>query len=109
MIRYTLPSNPNFTISCAPEGQTYVLTFKYIRELMYVTIFDVEGTRISGPVRVCEGEWIIPHNAYNFDGAGNFMVVEVNGQYPIFDNFNTTCELRYYTQDEINAGAFNDE
>lgn len=105
MTKYSLPSNPNFTMSCAPEGQTYTLTFKYIRDLMYVTIFNASGTRMAGPVRVCEGEWLIPHQAYNFEGAGNFLIVEATEQYPLFDIFNTSCELRYYTRAEIDAGV----
>ena len=105
MVRYNLPSNPNFTISVVPEGLTYVMTFKYIRGLMYVTIFDDFGTRLAGPLRVCEGEWLIPVKAYNMEGAGNFTIVEATEQYPMFDIFNSSCELRYYTLDEINAGV----
>lgn len=104
MVRYSLPTNPNFTITVIPEGLSYNLTFKAIRGLMYAIIFNTDGTRISGPVRVCEGEWLIPHKAYNHEGAGNFMVVEQTRQYPYFSDFNETCELRYYTQAEINAG-----
>ena len=109
MTKYNLPSNPNFTMSVVPDGLTYNMTFKYIRDLMYVTIFDIEGRRISGPVRVCEGEWLIPHDAYNYEGAGNFMVVEETRQYPVFDKFDTSCELRYYSKDEIDAGAATSE
>lgn len=109
MTRFSLPSNPNFTMSCTPEDMTYVFTFKYIRGLMYVTVFDYEGGRISGPVRVCEGRWLIPNEAYNYDNSGNFMVVESTNQYPLFDIFNTSCELRYYTREEIEAGAGGDE
>ena len=105
MTKYSLPSNPNFTMSFAPEGQTYTMTFKCIRDLMYVTIFDTSGIRISGPVRICEGEWLIPHQAYNFEGAGNFLIVEATEQYPTFDIFNASCELRYYTRAEIEAGV----
>ena len=72
---------------------------------MYVTIFDITGTRIAGPVRVCEGQWLIPYQAYNLEGAGNFTVVEANKQYPLFGDFDTTCELRYYTLDEIENGV----
>ena len=105
MIRYSLSSNPNFTMSCSPEDRTYNLTFKYLRGLMYVTIFDVSGIRIAGPIRVCEGEWLIPSLAYNYEGAGNFTVVESQRQYPMFDSFNSSCELRYYSLAEINAGV----
>ena len=85
--------------------RTYEMTFKYIRGLMYVTILDSNGDRVAGPVRICEGQWLIPHSAYNYKGAGNFTVVEATKQYPIFDDFNTTCELRYYTLEEINNGV----
>ena len=76
---------------------------------MYVTITDASGNRIAGPVRVCEGQWLIPHRAYNFTGAGNFLVVEQNKQYPLFEDFDTTCELRYYTLGEIQEGVDLDE
>ena len=109
MVRYTLPSNPNFTITVIPENETYVMTFRAIRGLMYVTVFDTNGARISGPLRICEGEWIIPHKAYNFEGAGNFVVLEEHRQYPYFKDFNETCELRYYTLEEIDRGVTLDE
>lgn len=109
MIRYSLPSNPNFTMSFTPEDVTYFMTFKYIKGLMYVTIFDIEGTRISGPVRVCEGRWLIPYDTYNYENSGNFMVVEFKNQYPLFDIFNTSCELRYYTKGEIESGNIADD
>lgn len=105
MTVYSLPENPNFTISVAPEAETYTLTFKSIRELMYVTIFNAYGERIAGPVRVCEGRWLMPHKAYNYENAGNFLIVETTKQYPTFDIFNKSCELRYYTLDEINEGV----
>ena len=104
MIRYSLPYNPNFTIVCEPEGLSYTLDFKYIRGLMYVTIYNDGGDRVAGPVRVCEGEWLIPHQAYNYNGAGNFLVVESTGQYPTFEIFNSSCELRYYSAAEIENG-----
>lgn len=109
MVRYSLPTNPNFTMSSVPEDKTYILTFKSIRGLMYVTIFNDSGTRISGPIRVCEGEWLIPVQAYNYENAGNFLIVESTKQYPTFDIFNKSCELRYYTLAEINAGVVLDE
>lgn len=101
MERYALPSTPNFTMDVTPEGLLYAFVFRYIKGLMYVTINNAYGERIAGPIRVCEGEWLIPYNAYNYDGAGNFRVIESKQQYPIFDIFNTSCELQYFTSDEI--------
>ena len=107
MIRYSLPSNPNFTMSCSPEGLTYVFSFKTIRSLAYVTIDSALDTRIVGPIRVCEGEWLIPYDSYNLQEGGNFMVVELNNEYPTFDIFNSSCELRYYSKEEIEKGVEN--
>ena len=76
---------------------------------MYVTINDIDGNRVAGPVRVCEGQWLIPYKAHNYRNSGNFTVLESTKQYPLFSIFDTTCELRYYTLAEINAGVSFDE
>lgn len=103
MITYSLSSEPNFEISVTPETNTYVLHFQFIRGLMYVTIKDTYGVIISGPIRICEGRWLITTEAYNYEGAGNFVVVEATRQYPMFEDFASSCELRYYSRDEIEA------
>ena len=101
MVYYKLSSDPNFTFEVSPEGVPYRFTMKSIRGLMYCTIETIEGRRISGPKRICNGEWLIPYDAYNFNGMGNFMCIDCEGQYPDFERFETSCELRYYTKDEI--------
>ena len=102
MVYYTLSSDPNQTFEVAPEGSTYVFSIKRIRGLMYVTIDDIDGNRLSGPIRICNTEWLIPFDAYNYEGAGNFMIINREGEYPDFENFMDDCELRYYTKEEIN-------
>lgn len=76
---------------------------------MYVTIYDINGARISGPVRVCEGEWLIPYESYNYSQSGNFAIYERQEQYPLFLNFNSSCEMRYYTAEEIQNMIKDDE
>jgi len=104
MIRYTLSSEPNFSIAVTPEDNTYWFHFRYIRGLMYVTVDDDNGVRIAGPVRVCNKQWLIPHKAYNFQNGGNFAVSDARGQYPMFDRFADFCELQYFTLSEIESG-----
>lgn len=104
MTRYSLSSEPNFVISVNPEGPSYWIHFRYLRGLMYATIEDSSGNRISGPIRICQGQWLIPNAAHNFIGGGNFIVVDNQGQYPMFDRFSSNCELQYYTLSEIESG-----
>lgn len=104
MIRYSLSSEPNFIFSVSPEGGTYWFHFRYLRGLMYVTIEDDNSNRIAGPVRVCNKQWLIPNKAYNFRDGGNFVVVDNQGQYPMFGRFSENCELQYYTLAEIESG-----
>lgn len=104
MVYYKLSSDPNFTFEVSPEGESFYFHFRYIRGLMYVTIQDINGNRIAGPVRVCNKEWLIPYSAHNYEGAGNFMVVNKNDEYPDFERFNEDCLLQYFTLDEIEEG-----
>lgn len=101
MITYALSADPNYTFEVAPEGVPYLFHIRRIRGLMYVTITDRDSNRISGPLRVCNGEWLIPYAAHNIPGGGNFMIVDTTGQYPDFKNFETTCSLLYYPLSEI--------
>ena len=103
MVYYTLAEDPNQTFEVSPYGITYVFTLKRIRGFMYVTIEDSLGNRISGPLRVCNAAWLIPHTAYNNEGGGNFLILNQNNEYPDFKNFETSCQLRYYTAEEIES------
>ena len=101
MIYYDLPNNPNYIMEVMPETESYQFHIRYIRGLMYVTISDMEGNRISGPIRVCNGEWLIPYMAYSPQGGGNFRIVDDEGQYPNFERFSTHCRLEYYSLSEL--------
>lgn len=102
MVKFSLASDPNQTFEVSPEGVPYRFTIKRIRGLMYCTIEQLDGERIAGPLRICNGEWLIPYEAYNIQDMGNFVILDCEGQYPDFERFETSCELRYYTKDEIN-------
>ena len=103
MTYYDLSNDPNFIIEAQPETVAYRFHFQYIRGLMYVTIELTDGTRVAGPVRVCNGEWLIPYMAYSPDGGGNCRVVDDEGQYPMFDRFSSHGRLEYYTFEELFA------
>lgn len=103
MVAYSLKNDPNFTLYVTPESETYTMHFQYIRGLMYITVDRYDGIRLAGPMRICEGEWLLPFKAYKTQNTGNFRVIEATRQYPMFDLFPTSCELQYYTREELDA------
>lgn len=105
MQTFTLQQMPNQLISVSADGMIFNLLFRFFRDMMYATVTDYTGNLIAGPVRCCNRKWILPYPALNYGGAGNFMFVDVNGQYPDFRNFGKTCSLVYYTKEEIDNGA----
>lgn len=105
MQTFELRAVPNFQISLSADGFIYDMTFRHFRGMTYATVRDYNGNVIAGPVRCCNGKWIIPYPALNYAGAGNFMLIDDNGQYPDFRNFGKSCYLAYYTLEEIANGS----
>jgi len=95
-------ANQAFTIT--PEGYTYRFVIRYFRDMMYVSIYNQDGEPIANSVRGCDREWLIPFEALNYTGAGNFMFVDSDESYPDFRNFGDACVLTYYTREEIENG-----
>ena len=105
MIRYSLPNDPNFKISITPESETYTFEIRCIRGLMYAIINNVQNERIAGPVRICNNQWLMVCEARKPRGAGNFKIIDKWGEYPMFSSFPTSCELQYFSAEEIKEGA----
>lgn len=99
-----LSSVANQSITVTPETYQYTIVVRYFRDMMYAFIYDSFGNQISSATRCCNGKWLIPYGASNYDGAGNFMFVDQDRKYPDFRNFGKTCSLVYYTREEITNG-----
>lgn len=99
-----LSSVANQSITVTPEVYQYTISVRYFRDMMYAYIYDSAGNPISNGIRCCNGKWLIPYGARNYDGGGNFMFVDRDGKYPDFRNFGKTCSLVYYTREEIVNG-----
>ena len=98
-------ASPNTFTPISVDGRIYGLTIRHFRGMQYATITDRVGNIISGPVRCCNRKWLIPYPALGYAGAGNFMFIDDNDQYPDFRNFGSTCHLVYYTLEEIVNGS----
>ena len=97
-----ISASPNVALSVTVDGFAYEFLVRHFRGMTYATITDANGNLISGPVRCCNRQWILPYPAYN--GSGNFMFIDENGQYPDFRNFGTTCSLVYFSAEDIANG-----
>ena len=101
MTTFKLQSYPNIEFAKTVEGVTYYFHFCYFRGLMYATIEDATGAALAQSLRCVDRQWLIPYPAYVKEGKGNFRFEDMNGDYPDFRNFGTTCNLVYYTATEI--------
>ena len=95
---------PNQEITVVPVNDEYTLMFRYFRNMMYATIRDGENNVFVGAVRCTDRQWLLPWRRSGY-GDGNFRFEDVNGQYPDFHNFGTSCRLMFYTADEIESGV----
>lgn len=100
----SLKQYPWQTVACVTERFSFEITVFSVRGLMYAIVNDGRGNRISGPVRCCSGQWLISGKARNYSGAGNFVFVTPGDDYPHFLKFGESCELRYYSQEEMSGG-----
>lgn len=103
MTPFTLPSHPNMEFSKTVEGVSYFFHLCWFRGIMYVTIEDATGAVLAQSVRCINKQWLIPYPAYQKEEKGNFRFEDVNGNYPDYRNFGTTCTLCYYTAEEMSG------
>ena len=96
-----LETTPNQQFSISLDDHRYVITLnEIVGGMCAVTIVRDDVTIISG-ARAVAGFAILPYK-YMQAGAGNFAFVTVNGEYPYWENFNTTQQLIYASEGELN-------
>lgn len=101
MITLDLQKIPNQSFSIRLDNNLFDLTIKEANGIMAVTI-SLNGTVIESGNRIVSGYPLIPY-PYLSDGAGNFVLITDNQEYPYYTQFGITQFLIYATQDEIDA------
>ena len=98
----TLPSLPNVEFTTTPEEHGFTIRFRLLTNgITLVSLSDDDGTIVES-VRAINNKWLIPY-PYLEQGRGNFRFESDTDDYPYFENFNTSCRLVYYNQDEVDA------
>lgn len=101
MLYISLSKVPNQSMYFIHGDYTYDFSFRTIGNLLYATI-SINGTAVKSSLRCVPYGWLIPYN--NEIGMdGNFRFETINKDYPDYNDFDDTCFLVYYTNEEIEA------
>lgn len=92
-----LQAIPNQTFTIQLDNSLYVITIKFVINIMTVTIIR-DNVLIISNVRAIPEQKIIP---YRYLEAGNFIITTENNEYPIYSQFGLTQYLVYLTQSEL--------
>lgn len=104
MTNITLPYNtPNADVSVFSGAFMYTFQLRSFRGMTYLTVLNSSDEVMAANVRCCDRQWLLPVDAKNYIGAGNFRFESDTGDYPWFSDFGNGCRLVYYSQDEING------
>lgn len=102
MYQIQLPTSPNAEFTTSPNESEFTIRLRILTSgITLVSISNTKG-KIVDSVRAVNGKWLIPYPYLERNG-GNFRFESDNEEYPNFQNFNTTCRLMYYTQEEVDA------
>lgn len=97
-----LQSVPNQELSCLLDGLRYVITLKELDSEMCMVTIERDGVVLVSNARAVAGYAILRYQ-YLQQGAGNFAFVTANDEYPHYSKFNTTQQLIYASDAEIEA------
>lgn len=102
MYQIQLPTSPNSEFTTSPEEAEFTIRLRLLTNgITLVSIAD-SNVAIADSVRAINGKWLIPYQ-YLEKNYGNFRFESDTEDYPYFKNFNTSCRLMYYNQEEVNA------
>src|ERR1700753_2313607 len=99
MIEIPLQSLPNQQLAIQLDGALYTIYLKDIIGLMAISI-------IRDGVTIIEGERMVPRYPilpYQYQEAGNFVILTANEDYPDWHQFGITQSLIYASQAELEA------
>jgi hypothetical protein len=91
---------PNQKFSTVVEGFLFDIELHTAYDMLFATI-SVNGKTVKTSVRCIPFGWLIPYLAYAPDGCGNFRFETRDGEYPSYNDFNSSCRLIYYSRSEI--------
>ena len=98
METYNLSTIPNQTFFVIIDGVEFHFRLHYFREVLYADL-TVDNELVAGSVRCVPNGWLFS-KAYT-KGCGNFRFETKKNAYPNANDFETTCNLVHYTQNEI--------
>lgn len=99
MLKYNLSPVPNQRFTISVEGLSYRFSLRYFRDMMYCTITDIDDIVLASNVRCTNNGWLLP---FPFKQTmGNFRFENIEGGYPNYKDFKTTCSLVYYSAEDL--------
>jgi len=95
----SLSKVPNQSFYFIHGDYTYEFSLRMINDLLYSSV-SINGTVVKSTLRCVPYGWLIPYkNSMGMDG--NFRFETLNKDYPNYNDFDDTCFLIFYTNDEI--------
>lgn len=101
MLTIPLSNVPNQSFEFVYGGFVYSVTLKTYRSVVYGSV-SIDDEPICQSIRCVNNQWIIPYEAI-WSGKGNFRFECDDANYPNYENFGSSCHLRFYPSDEING------
>lgn len=98
MNEISLSNYPNQTFNFVGDESVYDFRLHYFRDQMFVSV-SVNGRKVVDSLRAISGQWLIPYKYQMTNGNFRFECDD-NSDYPNYENFETTCHLRYYSKAE---------
>lgn len=101
---YQIPitSTPNQSLTVVINDISYEITLRLVENIMEFSL-SVNGSKVTDGERCFPNQFILPY-PYMLNG-GNFIFKTENEEYPNWENFGSTCQLLFYTTEEMSAVA----
>ncbi len=99
MIQIPLDAIPNQSLSIRLDGRRYEITVQATSGVMSATIVR-DGTMLVQGMQCGASVLLLPFR-YMEDNAGNFVFMTGNGEYPDYTKFDSTHELLYVSNAEL--------
>ena len=100
MTEYVIGQYKNQSFTVERNDFTVNIRLRTFRGIIYMDASNRDGLLISG-IRCVNEQFLLPKHIASMIG-GNFMFVDINGEYPASENFDQfTCKFLFYTTEEI--------
>lgn len=97
---YQIPiiSTPNQSLSVVINDVSYEITLKLVEGIMEFSL-SVNGNKVTDGERCFPNQFVLPY-LYMVNG-GNFIFKTENEKYPNWEDFGSTCQLLFFSSEEI--------